>query len=230
MVLKNIMFDNIHSFDDLGLILSEYPKIDLPEIRKEEIEIPGRSGTLDLTETLTGFPVFENRKIEFNFHYVGENHSGKQAELSRLLHGNKMKIVIDDDNTNYYLGRLSVDCNVESRSYMSVTITADCDPYKYSMLSSVDRYEWDTFNLVSGMARDYFKILVDGSKEIEVLGERMPVSPVIISNAEMFLEFNGKQYIIHKGRNQMSFVLYGDSKLKFTGSGIVSIEYRGGDL
>ena len=40
-----------------------------PSVRKSTVTIPGRNGALDLTEAITGFPVYDNatHKLTFDF-------------------------------------------------------------------------------------------------------------------------------------------------------------------
>lgn len=52
-----------HTFYHYGLYVTNTAPIAPPEVRIQYIEIPGRNGNLDLTDVLTGRPVYGDRKI-----------------------------------------------------------------------------------------------------------------------------------------------------------------------
>lgn len=62
--------DYFHTFGDWGLILNSYSMTDPPP-RETRIKIPGRSGTLDASEYLTGDVVFDDRKFKAAFTLPG---------------------------------------------------------------------------------------------------------------------------------------------------------------
>ncbi len=66
------------TFDDWGLIPTERPAIAMPALKTHTIDIPGANGLVDLSEYLTGYPLYENRTglIEFaveNKYYEGKH-------------------------------------------------------------------------------------------------------------------------------------------------------------
>lgn len=48
-----------------GLILIDGYKLDPPEVKKYEVDIPGGDGVIDLTDSLLGDTAYKNREIEF---------------------------------------------------------------------------------------------------------------------------------------------------------------------
>lgn len=137
MHTKGITFGNYHSYRDFGLILSE-KTIGAPTPKTELIDIPGGDGVLDLTEFF-GEVKYNNRTLTFEF-----STKVPQAEFMPLfsrvqnaLHGQKMHITLDEDPEWYYIGRLSVSEWKAEKRIGKLTVTADCEPFKYRMTSQV---------------------------------------------------------------------------------------------
>ena len=51
-----------HTYRDYGLYVTNISPVSPPEVRREVITIPGRNGEIDLTEALTGYPIYGNRE------------------------------------------------------------------------------------------------------------------------------------------------------------------------
>ena len=69
-----------NSFDDYGMLTLtiETPE---PAVRKSSLSIPGRSGELDTTEALTGYPIYDNRELVFGFRIVGSDCQQKRRDF-----------------------------------------------------------------------------------------------------------------------------------------------------
>lgn len=132
--MRGVTFGNIHSYDDLGLFMSDRPTIQLPEAKLFTVDIPGGDGYADLTESLVGEVKYENRELEFNFMIPAD--IDEQAEVYtkvyNAIHGKKLKIVLDEDPEYYYVGRCSIKPKTKD-AVMEFTIKADCEPYKYEL-------------------------------------------------------------------------------------------------
>ena len=130
--MRGVTFGNIHSYDDLGLFMSDRPEILLPEAKLFTVDIPGGDGYVDLTESLVGEVKYENRELEFSFIIPAEidDQAEVYTRVYNALHGKKTKIVLDEDPNYYYVGRLSVKPKTKD-SVMEFTVKADCEPYKY---------------------------------------------------------------------------------------------------
>lgn len=130
--MRGVTFGDIHSYDDLGLFMSDRPTIQLPKAKLFTVDIPGGDGYADLTESLVGEVKYENRELEFKFKIPAE--IDEQAEVYtkvyNAIHGKKLKIVLDEDPDYYYIGRCSIQPKTKD-AVMEFTIKADCEPYKY---------------------------------------------------------------------------------------------------
>jgi phage-related protein len=229
--MVGVSFDQKHSYNDFGLIL-KHATIGMPKPKTEVVNVPGLNGVIDLTDYY-GEPVFENRTITLTFLFYGASVSYHvmRTNLARHLHGKKMNVVFDDDIAYYYLGRCTID-NLETThkgAAAQVVITVDADPYKYEVASNGADWLWDTFSFEDGIINNN-QFTVNGTETVTLTNRDMIVSPEIVSSAAMTCTFNKKTYAIRAGKQTMYEMRLqpGDNVLKFTGSGTVTITYRGG--
>ena len=212
--MKGIYFDNIHSFEDLKLILTS---TDIPpaEPKTNFIDIPGGDGSLDLTEAL-GDTKFEDRKCTFTFTvFPGENPEEKKREVSNLLNGRRCKIILDKDPGYYWSGRCAVD-KYKTRNVRihEITIKATVSPYK--------------------LKTNVTKITVPAGEKIvkNIWNDRKTVVPVITNTAKATIMFNGGTYTVEPGNNKVLNIQLreGANKLIVTSSQPVIFTYQEGAL
>jgi hypothetical protein len=151
-----------------------------------------------------------------------------------------MKIILDEDPSYYYIGRVTVNEWESDKRTSVITITADVDPYKYRMQSTTEDWLWDPFNFETGVIRYYRNLPVWGEMSITVIGDQMDVIPVItVSNdytvvpqPGMSVDFNGVRYWLQQGANYNDSIVIteGDNLFTFYGYGIVSFQIVGGIL
>ena len=135
--MKGITFGNLHSYNDLNLIL-ESKEIGSPGVKENKIDIPGADGSLDLTDFF-GEPKYEDVTHKFDFSTIVP-----QAQFLSLfstvknsLHGKKMRIIIDDDPLFFYQGRIKVLPFTNEKNIGKISIECDCEPYKYKLAKTV---------------------------------------------------------------------------------------------
>lgn len=133
--VPGVMFGDHHSYRDYGLWFRERPDVGDPGAKVNLVDIPGADGSLDITEAVTGEVKYYDRTLVFKF--AAKANTAEQQDLKRRLrnelHGKRMNIILDEDSDYYYDGRLSVVFENVMPWKMWVTITAVCDPYKYSL-------------------------------------------------------------------------------------------------
>lgn len=121
-------------YSDYGLVLTGM-EIGAPEMETLVVSIPGREGDLDLTEKMFGTIPYKRRSIsaEFQTTPVLAKYSRPElyAQLLYDLHGTNAYIHVSDDDTYCYRGRLTVESFTVSGSLWTVSISAECKPYKY---------------------------------------------------------------------------------------------------
>lgn len=133
--MNGIIFGNLHSYNDLHLILSQ-KTIGTPEPKREIIDLPGGDGVLDLTDFFDGVK-YNNRQLSFEFStMVPQSQFMDQfALVQNALHGQKMDIILDVDPDWYYTGRISVSEWKAEKNIGKLTIDCDCEPYRHRLTS-----------------------------------------------------------------------------------------------
>lgn len=149
----SITFGDKNTYEDWHLAPSSRPVFDPPSPKTKYLDIPGASGSIDLSESLTAFPLFEDREGSIEFYVLNgyEEWSTLYSKIMEYLHGQKMNAVLEDDLSWHYEGRFSVD-KWKSDSYWSkITIKYRVNPYKWSNEKTTDEWLWDTFNFETGV-------------------------------------------------------------------------------
>jgi len=132
-----------HSITDLKLAMGNNNYIGDPEQETYIVDVPGRSGLLDMSEALTGGPVFKNRKISIEVGSVRPKNDW-DAEISairNLYDGRVCKIVFDNDASWYWTGRVRI-LNFDRHQCLGTfTIEMDANAYKQLVNEVEDTYE-----------------------------------------------------------------------------------------
>lgn len=130
-----------------------------PSIREKIVELPSGNGDIDLTESLTGYPLYGNREGSFDFLVMHDYADYDQAtlynQILKDLHGKVCKVeLVDDDPYYYYYGRIKVDDWSEERPFNTVSLSYSFEPYKWrnekaSSQFSTTSHHW-TINVYQG--------------------------------------------------------------------------------
>lgn len=223
-----------HSYRDFGMICTSL-QIGLPEVKTKQIELKGADGYIDLTE-LFGRPMYGNRTITAEFILKEKNAEEWEANLSNIanyLHGRTRKFILDSDPAFYYEGRFTEEHEKEYRPFSVVKLEVDCKPYKKELQDSVaEDWLWDSFNFNDGVVREYGNLQVSGTYTLNVYGLDQIQVPVIYSSTAMTVTYQGKTYSLAAGKNYIYSITIqpGENLLVFQGTGIISVEYKGGKL
>ena len=233
--MRGVQFGEKHSYVNWNLMLTS-KKIGLPEPKKETIDIPGSDGELDFTESLTGDVKYSNRTLEFTF-FADVSYKMWYvllSEITNYLHGQRLKIILDDDRNFYYIGRAEVDQFNTDRIIGQIVIKCDVKPYKYDLTSSEEDWLWDPFSFEDGIINETNNIEINGEKEVIIYGRRKKVVPTLKVTSENGISviFNSHEYNLSSGTQKVLDIQISEGKnvLKFKGKGRVSIGYRGGSL
>ena len=234
----SVTFGNKNTWDDWHLIPSTRPLFNPPSVKTQYIDIPGANSQVDLTESLTGYPVYDNRtgSMEFNVVNGYQTWDVLYSEIMNYLHGKKMKACLEDDPYFYYEGRFTVNQWKSDKYWSIITIDYNVYPYKKGPNTSLEDWLWDPFDFEYGIIRDYSELVVDGSLSLEILGRQEPVVPEITvdsdSGSGMTMKVGSKTYELSEGVNVNPNIVIGEANvtLVFTGNGTVSVNYQGGML
>ena len=233
-MIYGVTFGEKHTYRDWGLLPKSRPTVAPPDVVTNYVDVPGLDGRLDLSEVLTGRVGYQTRDFSAEFLVIDARNRWDTlySEILDTLHGQRVKIILDEDPGYYYMGRVTVNTMKSDRKTATISIKAVCDPYKLEIAGSLDDWLWDTFNFETGIIRDYKALTVDGTLTLMIPGTRRPCIPTITVSDAMTAAFGGKEYALTAGSNRISgiTITQGDNVLTFTGSGTVSIDYKGGRL
>lgn len=169
-----------HTSLDWFLVPKERPSMEKASVKEHYIDIPGTNGGLDLTESLTGFPLYEFIEGSFEFTILNDRKlvivndscvKTKEIDITwevlnrdirEFLNGKQRYMMLEDDPSWYYYGRFTVEKYDSSDSSNSkITIAYKVYPYKkLSTYFSIKRPTlfresfFDTNPLFSGDTRD----------------------------------------------------------------------------
>lgn len=250
----SITFGDKNTWDDWRLVPSSRPLFNPPQQKTKTLEIPGGDGIIDLSQSLTGYPVYKNRTGSFEFYVMNDFKPWHMAysDIMDYLHGQQLRAVLEDDPEYFYEGRFTVNAWKSEKDWSKIVVDYDVGPYKWSNLSSIDDWLWDPFNFQNGVIRPtiFKNITVTTSARTVSLDARLfgraPVCPKFLVTTSMGrgvkVRFVNPQLeidiatILHDGTVQIpEFVFFGDQGATIMlwcdyGTGAVSVDFRQGRL
>ena len=102
-------------------------QIGLPDIKTQSESVPGADGEIDLTDALTGGPVFGNRQIKLRFGFAPTG-DFEFYSFAAAVHGRRLKLELSN-KAGYYIGRCTVGAPDTSLDKTTFDVTVDADPY-----------------------------------------------------------------------------------------------------
>lgn len=172
--MKGITFGSLHSYRDLHLIL-ESKELGAPNVKVNKVDIPGADSALDMTDFF-GEPKYEDVKHKFTFASMEPQDTflSQFSTIKNAIHGKKVRIILDDDPSFFYLGRCFVSSFTNAKGIGTVSVECECEPYKYNMQETVvsatidgtsqNMYDTSKITLVSSA----IKLLEDDFFEIDI--------------------------------------------------------------
>lgn len=213
--MNGVIFGDYHSYNDFNLILSS-KSIGAPSAKTEMITVPGADGVLDFTEFF-GETKYNNRNLTFNFssiiHYSEQ--LAQDSTVKNALHGKKVKIILDADSDFYYIGRVNVGDWTNEKNIGKLTISCDCEPWKYKINPTI------------------ISTTITDSGTVSLSNLRRSVSPKISTDAPITITWTGGSASLDSGNNWLipELVLKaGETQLTITGTANVKFEYQEGSL
>ena len=191
-----------------------------PDPVEDYVEVPGRSaGPLDYSTALTdGDPRYGSRPLTATFECSEGTRLDREALISYLvnrLHGQREKFLLPDDRTRYAVGRFKVKKDYSDLAHAAITVTAACEPWKYSKQERC------------------IELLAAETARVAVLpndGRRWLVPELTVSgyNASVTLQCEGFTWTLAEGTHILPDLILkgGNTLLTYSGTGTVSIKYR----
>lgn len=207
---------DFHTWKDWRAIIQNSDVVGSPEPNTNYLEVPGGNGHIDLTETLTGDVTYSTRTLKFEL-ALKTNPAVWPDTISRIfnsLHGKAVQVILDEEPTHYFYGRVNIDGVSRAQISGQLTVTVECDPYRYEL----------------GETTEFFS--VSDTEDVSIENDRMWVSPAIWASRECTLTLNGMTYSIAQGNQQrMDIVLKdGVNQLTITGNVMIGFTFRKGCL
>lgn len=232
---KGIQFNTV---DDWNLALVGV-SIGDPQVRKYEVTVPGRDGTLDLSNALGGV-YYENRDIELRFaciNYSTERFHVLASTIRNAIEGRVCHVTLSDDLAYYWRGRPQVDATWPGIEHSEIVITMSAEPHKYSIYGSYEAWKWSPFNFVTGVVTQEEDIVLTGGTALVPLPADPARGKVTLwlntGNAKAKLSTQSMWKTLTAGENVFPEIRLQDketSTLQLKGTGSVGVDYRIGSL
>ena len=214
--MNGVLFDNIHSYNDLNLILAPFSPA--PATPKTTfVDIPGGDGTIDLSEA-HGEVKFDDREFTFTFSINPTEtmtFDEKTKQVSNALNGKRCKITLDRDPDYYWQGRCIVNKYACDKKKKQITVKAVVAPYKLK--------QDDTTVIVN---------LKSTAQTITLTNGRKSAVPSITCTGNTVIVFNGGTYNLAAGTHKVLDIRLteGQHQVQVSGSGTVTFTWTEGDL
>lgn len=166
---------DFNTWIDWGLILTS-KDVTPPEPKTNYINIDGMSGSLDLSESLTGDITYQDRTVTATFWTDEGSYADREKLINNIvseLHGKKIKIIEPDTPHYYFYGRVVIKERHNNKAYAEFKIECICDPWRYSLQDTTRTVSVDNLLPIhvvlrnGGAKKVYPTVKVDGSVKIE---------------------------------------------------------------
>jgi hypothetical protein len=216
---RYFILDKFNTWYDWRLLLTA-KDVTPPEPKTNYIKLDGISGSLDLSESLTGEITYEDRTVTASFWTSEGTFKERASLLNKIvssLHGKKIKIIEPDDPDHYFLGRVKVKSLSNILPYATFKIEAICEPWRYSVDDSVRTIDVNSQLTTNAVINN------NGVKTL---------SPVITVVGSVDLTYNGNKISLTQGTYKIPDIrLYqGVNMIGVSGYGSVIFTYKEADL
>ena len=189
-----------------------------PDYQAKFLEVPGGM-PLDVSTILTdGEPSYGSRPLTVQL----ESSEGTRMEredrieaMVNALDGRRVPIVFPDHPQRYAMGRVQVKKEYNDPAHCAVTVSAICDPWRYSKAERMRTLTAATAKQVAVLTNDGRRVAIP---ELTVTGD----------NASVLLEFDTVSVAIGTGTTILPDLALpqGDTHITYSGTGTLQIKYR----
>ena len=215
---RYFILDKFNTWYDWRLILTA-KSITPPEPKTNYVKINGMSGSLDLSESLTGEVTYEDRTISATFWTDNGTHKERTKLLRDIriaLHGRKIKIMEPDDPEHYFYGRVKIKSEKNILPYAELTIECICEPWRYAISDTVREVE---------LTETVTNVVINNS------GAKT-LNPIISVKGNALITYNNNKTTLSDGDYKVSDIKLrnGFNIIGVSGSGTVTFTYKEADL
>ena len=216
-IFTGALIGDEHTLRDWGAIITNSDCIGMPEPNTVLLEVPGRSGRLDLSEVLTGDVTYSNREIKLEL--AAQTNREKWVEtcfhIFNKFHGRVVHVTFDEDPGHFYVGRCSITDPKRIATAGTMKISVDAEPY---------RYESEVYEVT----------LTGGGSNLTGVVEnlRMPVVPTVNAPNACQLFISGKSFDLAKGEQTVPGLVLSpfENDVRVTGASSITFTFRRGCL
>ena len=224
--MYGMKFGEFHSYKDFKLVPTSKPIIPLPPPKIEYLEVPGRQGEIDISESLAGEVLYGMRTGSLEF-LVSDIRKWKEVygKLLSFIHGKTVQIILDTEPSFLYQGRIYVSEFKSDKNFSLITLEYRLEPYKYNVSDLQENGE--IVHKVENI------VITENKKYTLPFDSDMTLVPEFFNKTEqaISLEFLGKHYNIPKGKSRFPEVRgRKDLELHFSGNSTIDIAYKRGWL
>ena len=236
--LQKWVLRGINSWDHWFLIPTKRPDIALPGVTTNYADIPGRDGSLDLSDAMTGRPVYTDRTGTIEFLVMNDKRNdsstfnGTWADLRnnivQYLHGKTRFMTAESEPDYYYSGRFAVDSWSSESDYSHITISYRLRPFKKHIINIF--YEGLT---------DLSNLAVYGNSINRAIGPAaysagIPLVATLTGGSAVTVSYGGRTATLTPSRPEATLGTPPSSSATGTlsagGDGVVSLAFGGGIL
>ena len=213
MALSAVSINGTNTLTTYGLFLCADLKIGEPRLKENRVDIPGGNGSLNMSYSPQGMPVYYDREISFTLAKAMTEAARDSAvsTLRNLWHGKEVDLILPNDAAHYWHGVLAIgDVSGYNKGLIPVKMTAA--PFKLkNALTTVTQ---------------------TGAGTVTLTNERMPAVPTVTSTGAATLAWSGYSVSIAAGEQTIPQLVLpqGDTEITITGSATVTFSWREGSL
>lgn len=239
------------AYDDFNLII-KHKVINSPDPQLHKIEVVGRDGVIDLTDSIAGQVKFEERSIELSFRFLGKEseRTAMVSEFLNFVYGKRISYNFNDDVSFVYIGRMTSCVPEVDGAIYDLETEIVVEPYKRTAESTAEEWLWDSFDFELGVINEFHEINVPANEYVGVTmvgtSNDNPIVTAIDANiqgwydiAPEVVEQTGIQphFVVDAGNTRKIYsvvILTGEHWFTFktvgNTDGAVTVDYRGGSL
>lgn len=187
----SITIDGKSTWTDFHLAPKSRPEFAPPKMKTKLVSVEGASSRLDLSTTLTGYPIFENSEGSWEFICDPDytNWADIYMRVMSWVHGRTRKVILEDDPDYFRECLLTVNSHKSEDHYTSFTINYSAKPYKREHQTIAQLYPEPFAGTVCEAAN--WKQVVPNI--MSYFGEE-PVTPILTAsaNSEIYVRYYNK--------------------------------------
>lgn len=194
-------------------------RLSAPTQKTKYLDKLGGDGSWDLSTALTeGVMRYADRQLTASFECSEGDRLTRESILRQMvnqLDGARLNIVLPDDSAHYITGRVSVQREYNDMAHAGMTVSAVCEPWKYSNAENA-------YTLTASTSEKTVTLANNGRRAV------VPLLTVAGSGASVRLSYGTASVALAAGEHKWPDLLLtpGSHALKYSGSGTIKITYR----